>query len=55
MSRKNGQYIINVEIRDINHNPVEKIHFSGKNAIVEAIYHLDTKYCTALDIIKRYW
>lgn len=54
--RKKEDYHIEVRIRDKNFCPVETFTKSGKDAILDTIYHLDTKYNpSAIDIIKKFW
>ena len=53
---KNGEYHILVSIRDVNFNLVEEFSCSGKNAIIDTMYHLDEKYKpSTIEIIKKFW
>lgn len=55
MNNREG-YHVRVEIRDKNFSPVETLNYSGIDAIVDTIVHLDAKYNPSpISLIKRLW
>ena len=50
----NGNYHVLISVRDNNFDRVDEKTFSGKNAIVDAIFYLDEKYSPPpIEILKR--
>ncbi len=51
----NGDYRIEVTVRNSDFAQIDHVNFSGRNAILDAIVYLDKKYDPpAWEIIKRY-
>lgn len=54
MHTKRGEYHILIDVKDGNFDQVDVRTFSGKNAVVDAIFYLDEKYSpSAIEIIRR--
>jgi hypothetical protein len=50
----NGDYHVLISVKDAKFNRVDEKTFSGKNAIVDAIFYLDEKYSPPpIEILKR--
>jgi len=55
MSNNNGNYTVKIEVYAHNRR-VDSVTFTGKNAPLDAMYHLDTKYSPSpISILKKFW
>jgi len=51
---RNGDYHVLISVKDNEFNNVVEKTFSGKNAIVDAIFYLDEKFSPSpIEILKR--
>ncbi len=49
-------YHVHVEIRDKDFSVIETLNYSGKEAIVDTIVYLDSKYKpSTISLLKRLW
>lgn len=50
----NGDYHVLISVRNMKFDRMDEKTFSGKNAIVDAIFYLDEKYSPSpIEILKR--
>jgi len=56
MTNGKKEFRIRLEIRNENFEKIDEKTFSGRSAIVDCMYYLDTKYSPSpIEFLKRFW